>query len=169
MKNYALIFMLLSYPGLFVSLAAVNKVRNIVESNRLKRYWSIVWGMNVFFIVTYAAYIYILTKGGGISSDSAMVDTLIALMFLIGGWWVVFLTKIVGLSATERAKKDLIEKQRLQIQEFNVELGKKLNVKIREVEKNMMEMLQLMGTISKEDEKLEELKARLNKLKKQHV
>lgn len=169
MKNLALIFMLLSYPGLFVSLWTVNKVRKIVESRRLKKYWTIVWCMNVFFIITYAIYIYILTKGGGISSDSLLADTLISLMFLIGGGWVAFLTKIVGLSATERAKNDLIKKQRLEIEKFNIDLEKKLNDKIKEVEKNMLEVLKLLGIISSKNEKLDELREKLNNLKNKHA
>lgn len=169
MKNLALIFMLLSYPGLFVSLWTVNKVKKIVENQRLKTYWTIVWCMNVFFIITYAIYIYILTKGGGVSADSLVADTLISLMFLIGGGWVAFLTKVVGLSAAERAKNDLIKKQRMQIQEFNADLEKRLNAEMKVLEKSMMELLRLMGIVSGKEEKLDELKEKLNSLKNKHA
>lgn len=169
MKNLALIFMVLSYPGLFVSLVTVNRVRSMVESRQLKKYWDIVCFVNVFFIVTYLAFIFALGIGDGISSHFTFLDTMISTMFMVGGGWVFFLTKVVGFSAAEKVKIDLAKKRRLQIVEFNEMLGKKLNLKNKELEKNMLELLKLMGMISDQSENLDELKKKLSDLKNKSV
>lgn len=160
--------MILAYPGLFVSLVTVYRVRKLVIGKRLKIYWTIVGFMNVFFIVTFAAYIFLLSKGQGISGDP-LVNMLISMMLLMGGSWVAFLTKVVGLSAAESIQTELSKNRQTQLQTINQDLEKQVESKTKELEQKAVELQGMINLMSGRDQKLAELNTTLNNLKQKHA
>jgi hypothetical protein len=167
MKNIALILMLISYPGLFASLAVASKIKRGVEEPRLKRYWLVVQIMNIFFIFSYAGYIFLLATGGGISGDPR-VSTLISAMFFVGGCWVAFLTKVVGLSSKERVVKNIMIERKVQLEKLNLELEKEIIARTEQLNSKAEETRRMIEIMANRDEKLSELRGELEKLKQGH-
>ena len=166
MKNIPLILMIISYPGLFVSLVVAVKIRKEVISTRLKKYWLVVLIMNIFFIFTFAGYIYILMQGRGISGD-LWINTMISTMLFMGGSWVAFLTKVVDLSSLEKVSESIMIEKEQQLKKINTELEEELMEKTKQLKLKTDEAQEMIYVMDGSAKEVLELNDELKNLKTQ--
>ncbi|MFH1249012.1 MAG: hypothetical protein V1660_02580 [archaeon] len=161
---------LLGIVQMFFCLFLVRRIMKLMDNDRLRNDWNVIFGLVCFFLLGYALYFYFLSRT---ITDTELSRLLISLILCFGASFVIIVLLVIktSISSLTFDKKNVLNSNKaLKASETKIKsMEKKIEQKNKELENTLEDFYTLrleMGKDKRTEKENRKIKARIEKIKK---